>query len=721
MTPLPWTGFVAGLRLGMASLLWGPDQRTGASTRRKPIRTGYTLSGAPTVEPPWSEPTPPWEEVARERRASLICLLGILTAMMSLAMASVEGNSAPWPMRCVHLILFAALFMWVGAGSLTAVFGFLSSLRGDRYALSWGAVSRQPISDRARTAIVMPVRNEDVATVFGGIQAMCLSLSECDARTLFDLYVLSDTDDADMRTAEVAALHRVRASIAVHAPDLAARIHYRWRQRRARRKPGNVADFCRRFGWAYRYMIVLDADSIMSGEALAGLVRLMEAHPRAGIIQSVPQPLGQDTLHAKAQQLAAQVTGKLFALGMQYWQLGESHYWGHNAIIRVQPFMRHCALAPLPGQHSLGGDILSHDFVEAALMGRAGLEVWMVSDLPDSYEQPPSNFAEELRRDRRWCHGNLKNIRLLTEPGLRPAHRTMLLTAVMAYVSAPLWLAFITSGVLLTCYEPQVTQATTHGINAGLWGVMLSMLFLPRVLGVLAILLRQEQAAFGGVMPLIIGVLQEAVLSALQAPIRMLAHTVFVLKSLAGWTIQWRSPPRQVSLVTWQEASRLLGPFILPVMLVGAVLLTGGIAVTWFIGLICVPCLLTIPMTVWSSRRLPTESRWRWPGASVLGHAGTPHIMAKAQAIAQHVEPSPKWVDALHDLDLFAQIKAVGSHTRVRHGACGVARTRWLAMAWKMGVEHLSNMQRLRLLDEPDQLWMLHEVFAASRRPHMES
>ena len=159
------------------------------------------------------------------------------------------------------------------------------------------------------------------------------------------------------------------------------RVYYRWRQRRSQRKAGNVADFCRRWGRDYRYMVVLDADSVMSGDCLLSLVRLMEAHPRAGILQTAPQACGLSTLHARAQQFAGRVAGRLFAAGMQYWQLGESHYWGHNAIIRVEPFMRHCALAPLPGRGQTGTEILSHDFVEAALMRRAGYQVWLVPDL----------------------------------------------------------------------------------------------------------------------------------------------------------------------------------------------------------------------------------------------------------------------------------------------------------------------------------------------------
>ena len=225
-----------------------------------------------------------------------------------------------------------------------------------------------------------------------------------------------------------------------------SRLFYRWRKRRTKRKSGNVADFCRRWGRSYRYMVVLDADSTMSGDTLVELVRLMEQHPRAGIIQTLPQIARPGTLHARAQQFASRVSGRLFALGMAWWQLGDAHYWGHNAILRVQPFMRHCGLARLPGRGALAGEILSHDFVEAALMGRAGYEVWLAPQLDGSWEQSPSNLLDELQRDRRWCQGNLQNVRLVAEPGWRAAHRAMFGVGALSYLVAPLWLLLHRAG-----------------------------------------------------------------------------------------------------------------------------------------------------------------------------------------------------------------------------------------------------------------------------------
>src|SRR5690606_12710745 len=203
---------------------------------------------------------------------------------------------------------------------------------------------------------IMPICNEDVDTVFAGLRATCESLMATGQGRHFDVFVLSDSFQPGVADAERLAWEKLRATLAAQGAPV--EVYYRLRTRRSHRKAGNVADFCRRWGRNYRYMVVLDADSVMSGRCLVSMVQLMEAHPDAGIIQTATQAIGHATLHARAQQFAARVTGRLFTLGMQFWQLGESHYWGHNAIIRVEPFMRHCALAPIRGRGGLAGSIM---------------------------------------------------------------------------------------------------------------------------------------------------------------------------------------------------------------------------------------------------------------------------------------------------------------------------------------------------------------------------
>ena len=450
---------------------------------------------------------------------------------------------------------------------------------------------RQPIDRGARTAIVMPICNEDVATVFAGLRATCESLAATGALSLFDIYVLSDTADPALRAAEQQAWQRLRQTLGDDAVPGSGRVFYRWRRRRTRRKAGNVADFCRRWGRNYRYMVVLDADSIMHGDTLVALVRLMEQNPRAGIVQTLPQGFGHGTVHARGQQFGNRVSGRLFALGMAYWQLGESHYWGHNAILRIEPFMRHCGLGLLPGRGGLAGEILSHDFVEAALMRRAGWEVWLAPHLSGSWEQHPANLLDELQRDRRWCQGNLQNARLLAEPGWRPAHRVMFATGALSYLVAPLWLGFVTLGLF---------SGTFGAASGGLWALTLVLLLLPRLLGPLVVQLRGEQHVYGGSARLWGSAWLELLLSALQAPVRMLAHSLFVLASLTGLRLDWKSPSRLAAAVAWRDALSRIGLLTLPALaLLLLALHRGDTGVPQWAPLL-LPLLLAVPLTVWS-------------------------------------------------------------------------------------------------------------------------
>jgi membrane glycosyltransferase len=585
MTPRPWRGFWNSL--GTAVLMTLNRVATGLPARRR-SRTAQE----------------PWQRAAARRRAAFAALTLGCTALATALFVSVQPPSESGWLQTAQVLLFAVLSAWVVSGFTTALMGFWVMWRGDPHALSAREVADQSLAPDARTAIIMPICNEDVNTVFAGLRATCESVAATGHSRHFDVFVLSDSNQPDIIAAERAAWEDLRAALAQlpHQPQV--EVYYRLRARRTHRKAGNVADFCRRWGRDYRYMLVLDADSVMSGDCIVSMAKLMEAHPRAGIIQTATQAIGHVTLHARAQQFASRVTGRLFTLGMQFWQLGESHYWGHNAIIRVEPFMKHCALAPIRGTGGLAGGILSHDFVEAALMRRAGYHVWLVSDLVGSYEQQPPDLLAELQRDRRWCQGNLQNARLMAEPGLHPVHRAMFVTGALSYLSAPLWLTFLTLGTALWLSGAGLAQSfhALPGELLALWAWTLCMLFLPRVLGVAAVLLRGEQRLFGGVGSLLKSTVLESLLAVLQAPIRMLAHSLFVLVALTGLKLEWKSPPREAAAVPWRDAARQLAPMtaVIALLAVGVAALDAS-ALVWLapVGL---PLLLSIPLTVLSSQ-----------------------------------------------------------------------------------------------------------------------
>lgn len=646
MTPRPWHGFWAGLAVALLAPLLGR-------------RNATTLDA-------------PWRGAARRRRALLLALVAGCAALATYVMAP-QGLDDTTPAQFAQTTLFALLFAWIAAGCFTAVMGWRSTLKGDAHALSALGLDRDtPLDPAARTAIVMPICNEDVATVFAGLRATIESLQTTRDAALFDVFILSDSHRAGLPEAERAAWERLRAELGAAGE----RVHYRLRTRRTKRKAGNVMDFCRRWGRAYRYMIVLDADSVMSGEALAGMLRLMEEHPRAGIIQTAPRAGGIDTLHARAQAFAGRVTGRLFCAGLAHWQLGESHYWGHNAILRVEPFMQHCALAKLPGRGGLSGEILSHDFVEAALMRRAGYEVWLVGDLEGSYEQQPPHLADELQRDRRWCQGNLQNARLIAEPGFAGVHRTMFLSGALSYAASPLWLAFVLLGAL-----PWLADGAAGGPPSEaalvLWGATLAMLFLPRVLGVALVIQRGEQRAYGGTLKLIGSAALEALLSALQAPVRMVAHSLFVLGALTGLKLQWTSPSREAQDIGWREAFTRFGVPGAVMAALLAWLLAGRPSQAWRIAPLALPLLMAVPLSVATSRAWLGSALRRRGWLVTPEESQTPAVLRAAWGAAVAENAAPTRLPA----PVVAQILPVRAP---RRGAMAVARRAALATTFSV-------------------------------------
>ena len=670
-----------------------------------------------------------WQSSGSFRR---LVLLGFTLAQTYIAtnfMVAVMPYHGRQPLEVAMLVLFAILFAWVSGGFWTAMAGYiLLSFGGDRHAISRTAPEGAAIDKDARVAVAMPIRNENVARVFAGLRATYESVARSGTLAHFDFFVLSDTSDADARVAEIVAWQE-----ACRAVDGFGRLFYRWRKHRIKRKSGNIADFCRRWGKNYRYMVVLDADSIMSGVCLKRLLQLMEANPGAGIIQTAPHAAGRETLYARMQQFANRVYGPLFTAGLHFWQLGESHYWGHNAIIRVKPFMRHCALRRLPGRGSLSGEIMSHDFVEAALMRRAGWAVWIAYDLPGSYEEMPPNLVDELQRDRRWCQGNLMNFRLFLLKGLHIAHRAVFMSGVMAYVSSLLWFAFlILSTALIAVHslsEPKYFIAPYQLFPLWPewhpeWAITLFcatalLLLLPKILGALLAAARSPPS-YGGRARLATSLAGEVALSALLAPIRMLFHARFVVMALAGWRIHWRSPPRQDAQTSWGEALRRHGAHtLLGIAWAAGVYWLNPAFVGWLLP-VAGALMLSIPISVLTSR-ITLGRRARSAGLFVIPEElqAPPEIEATVRYLKQ--APKPRgFVDAVVNPLTNALICAA---TAARIRATATVRKQRASMvqnALQEGPGALSEAQRMAIIDDAAALSQLHAAVWASSDAHAE-
>jgi len=393
---------------------------------------------------------------------------------------------------------------------------------------------------------------------------------------------------------------------------------YRRRIDRSERKAGNIGDFVQRWGANYECMLVLDADSVMSGHALVTLARIMEAHPRLGILQSLPLPVGRETLFARLIQFGARLNSPMLSSGLAYWQVGESNYWGHNAIIRLRPFDAFCKLPHLSGKPPLGGHILSHDFVEAAFMRRGGFEVRQLPDLSGSWEEVPANVLDYAGRDRRWTQGNLQHSRLIATPGLHYLSRIHLITGIVSYVSSPMWLALLLLSSVLSAIEagrrpqyflPGFRSLFPHwpqiraGETAVLFVITFVVLLLPKILGyILALRDRQLRRGFGGSLRLAGSLLVEQLFSILLAPSMMLFHSTFVVQTLLGRSVSWDAQSRSDRGVTFREAFRRQKWHLLLGLVWGAVMFTKAPQFFWWLTPVLIGLICGIPLTVMTSR-----------------------------------------------------------------------------------------------------------------------
>jgi membrane glycosyltransferase len=463
----------------------------------------------------------------------------------------------------------------------------------------------------------------------------------------------------------------------------------------------------------------------------------MEDQPDVGIIQTAPRACGHDTLHARAQQFGARVYGPLFTAGLHFWQFGESHYWGHNAIIRVAPFMEHCALGRLPGRGALSGEILSHDFVEAALMRRAGWAVWIAYDVPGSYEEMPPNLIDELSRDRRWCQGNLMNFRLFLMKGLHPAHRAVFMTGVMAYLSAPLWFAsLLLSTALLAVHELSPPEYFFEPYQLfplwpqwrPEWAVTLFsatalLLFLPKLLAALLVA-RRDPAHHGGTLKLWLSVLLEIALSALFAPIRMLFHSHFVIAALAGRRVRWRSPPRDDAETSFAEALRRHGGHTLIGVTWAGFVWWLNPAFLWWLLPVVGALVLSIPLSVYTSRVTLGRRFRRLRYFVIPEEARPPGVIRATRRYLRHGLPLATVIDAVVDPLANALVAALGVVRRHVPASQAGARDALVRYALDNGPAALGPVQRSLLVSDPVALARLHLAVwsdPAARSPWAEA
>ncbi len=488
-------------------------------------------------------------------RCILITVTLGVSAYGTYQMLQVVRFSSMTLLQGLMIFFFAVSLTWIAFSAGSVLAG--ASKRRERFTAP-GAEPRA-----TRTALVMPIYNEDPQKTTSALQAMAEALAAIEAHAEFEIVVLSDSTDADAWIRETLSVDRMRRSLAVIMP-----VWYRRRWQNLARKSGNVEDFVKRWGGRYDFMIVLDADSLIDAPTLARLARAMQADPDLGILQTAPQLIGAKTLFGRLQQFAACVYGPVITRGLAAWSGDTGNYWGHNAIIRVAAFAASCGLPHLKGRKPFGGHVLSHDFVEAALMRRSGWKVAMTTELGCSWEESPPSLIDIAVRDRRWAQGNLQHSKIIGASGLRLTSRLHLGIGIMSYLSSPLWLLLLTLGFALTLQArlirpeyfsqdfqlfPTWPRFDTELMMALFWFSVI-VLLVPKMLGLVrALLSARIRGSCGGVIGVCASVLFEVLLSALYAPILMWIQSRYVFEILMGRDSGWKAQRREGG-GSWAEA-----------------------------------------------------------------------------------------------------------------------------------------------------------------------
>lgn len=518
--------------------------------------------------------------------------MGLLTWAMSRLLGG-RGWSAP---TLAFMVIYLIGLPWTLLGFWNSAIGFaILRLVKDPVGYANPAMRRTPSDGPivTRTAVCLCVRNEDAEATFARLRTMIDSLAATGQGQHFDIHLLSDTSKADIVLLEEARFHALRGQY----PKVG--LHYRRRTENTGYKAGNLEEFAQRARGRYDHMIVLDADSVMSGRAMLRLVRAMQANPKLGILQTLVVGRPAESAFTRIFQFGMRHGMRAQTTGAAWWQGSAGPYWGHNAIIRIAPFVDHCQLPVLPGKPPLGGWVLSHDQVEAALMRGAGWDVRVIPDEYESWEENPTNLPDFLKRDLRWCQGNLQYLRLLAMPGLKPMGRFQLVNAIMMYVGAPMNVLMLVAGLSIALAPHPPDFATTMAF--GLYAVALSLGFAPRFLGVLDILLSGRGRQWGGVGRLLAGCVLDMMFILLIGPIMMIAQTVFAIGLAFGRKVIWEAQNRADRSVPLGEAINGLLPQLAFGLATTAILaFTLPRAIQWA-SLTILPCLLAIPFACFTS------------------------------------------------------------------------------------------------------------------------
>jgi membrane glycosyltransferase len=503
------------------------------------------------------------DSLLRRRALFGALVAATMAGILWLATVAVPPRSAG---AILFLVLFAATLPWSVVGFWNATIGFLiMSCCRDPVALVNPMAARvdgdAPVT--ASTAILLCIRNEAPDQVIRNLTPLLHGLMAAHVAHLVHVYVLSDTSDPEIVAEEDSCLSALSAQWRG-----AVQVAYRRRAANTGFKAGNIRDFCDRWGADHEFAITLDADSFMPAEMILRLVRIMQANPTLGILQTLVVGLPSMSAFARLFQFGMRLGMRSYTLGGAWWQGDCGPYWGHNAILRLKPFVAHCRMPVAPRGGPLGGHLLSHDQVEAALMRRAGYEVRVLPIEGMSWEENPPTLMEYMRRDLRWCQGNMQYWRLLSLPGLKPVSRFQLVFAILMYLGSPAWMAMVATGAVAIAFADTAAPPAAHlrpGAGSALFAIILMMIFAPKIASSIDVLMRRSaRRSYGGAASFLLNVVGETLFSLLLSPIMALTHTLFLFRLFAlrrGGA--WNSQKRESHAVPWSLAWSKLWPHTL--------------------------------------------------------------------------------------------------------------------------------------------------------------
>jgi membrane glycosyltransferase len=655
-----------------------------------------------------------------------LCIFGgtaVMTSAGCYEMYEVLEVGGVTVLEWMVLALFVLLFAWVAFSFMSSLAGFLVLLFRKRDALGIDPKAALPAL-HSRNAMLLPTYNEDPHRILARLRAVCESVEETGSATQFDWFVLSDSTDPAVWIAEEKCFLQLRRDFN------ADRIFYRHRPENTARKSGNIEEWVQRFGAGYDSMIILDADSLMTGDTIVRLAAAMEAHPQVALIQTLPIVVNARTLFARLQQFAGRLYGPLIAAGIAWWHGSEGNYWGHNAIIRVRAFAQDAGLPELRGRKPFGGHILSHDFVEAALMRRGGWAIHMAPALGGSFEECPPSLLDFAARDRRWCQGNLQHLAVLPARGLHWISRLHLLTGIGSYLTAPLWLMFLLLGILISLqaqfvrpeYFPKGFSlfpkwpAQDPVLAAWVFVGTMALLIVPKLLAYILLLTQTDnRGKFGGGLLVFAGILIETLLSGLIAPVMMIFQSSAVGEILLGRDAGWQVQRRDDGAVSRRETAR---KYSVPTLF-GIAMAISAYAVSLPLLLWMTPVILGLLLAVPIATLTSTVGSKR--GSRLFGtpeQTAPPRVLMRANELANALHQTIACsLRALRDDRTLreAHVKNLSAQKPRNRGQIdphlAIARAKVEdALSFDEALEYLSSRETFALLNSPAVLKLLLEL-----------